>query len=194
MQTKALQDIAEVLSGYAFRGAIVDNPFGTLCVAQASNIDGNQLHLDTENLKKIDEVPARTSAYLEEGDVIIASRTSMTGGFKACVFAGYERQVIASSSVLIIRPSADVTSEYLSIYLNSTMGQTELNRDTSGSYVKALLRKQLLIVQIPVPSMVEQETLASLSENASSQNKLLEQKIQIHRNILQGALLNTLNK
>lgn len=194
MQIKALQDIAEVLSGYAFRGAIVDNAFGTLCVAQASNIDVNQLFLDTENLKKIDEVPARASAYLEEGDVIIASRTSMTGGFKACVFAGYERQVIASSSVLIIRPSDDVTSEYLSIYLNSAMGQAELNRDTSGSYVKALLRKQLLMVQIPVPSMVEQETLASLSKNTSDQNRLLEQKIQIHKNILQGALLNTLNK
>jgi len=194
MQTKALQDIADVLSGYAFRGAIIDNLFGELCVAQASNIDANQLYLDADNLKKIDEVPARASAYLEEGDVIIASRTSMTGGFKASVFAGYERQIIASSSVLIIRPSTDVTSEYLSIYLNSVMGQAELNRDTSGSYIKALLRKQLLMVKIPVPSKVEQETLASLSKNTSDQNKLLEQKIHIHKNILQGALFNTLNK
>jgi type I restriction enzyme S subunit len=194
MQYKALHKVSEVLTGYAFRGAINDNPLGTLCVAQASNIDVNQLYLDTENLKKIDEQPARARAYLEEGDVIIASRTSMTGGFKASVFAGYERQIIASSSVLIIRPSAEVTSEYLSIYLNSVMGQTELNRDTSGSYIKALLRKQLLTVSIPIPSMTEQDILAKLSKNTSDQNMLLEQKIHIHKNILQGALFNTLNK
>jgi len=87
-----------------------------------------------------------------------------------------------------------VTSEYLSIYLNSVMGQTELNRDTSGSYIKALLRKQLLTVSIPIPSMTEQDILAKLSKNTSDQNKLLEQKIHIHKNILQGALFNTLNK
>lgn len=194
METKKLQDVSEVLPGYAFRGAIKDNPYGTLCVAQASNIDANQLYLDTENIKTIEEAPARARAYLEEGDVIIASRASMTGGFKSCVFAGYERKVIASSSVLIIRPSAEVTSEYLSIYLNSVMGQIELNRDTSGSYIKALLRKQLLSVSIPIPTMAEQETLAKLSKNTSDQNKLLEEKIQIHKQILQGALFNTLNK
>jgi type I restriction enzyme S subunit len=194
MQYKLLHEVSEVQTGYAFRGAIIDNLLGTLCVAQASNIDANQLYLDTENLKKIDEVPARANAYLEEGDVIIASRTSMTGGFKACVFAGYERKVIASSSVLIIRPSAEVTSEYISIYLNSVMGQSELNRDTSGSYIKALLGKQLLAIKIPIPSLAEQDALAKLSKNISDQNKLLEQKIQIHKNILQGALFNTLNK
>jgi len=194
VKTKKLQDVSEVLPGYAFRGAIIDNPLGTLCVAQASNIDANQLYLDTENIKKIEEAPARARAYLEEGDVIIASRASMTGGFKSCVFAGYERKVIASSSLLIIRPSAKVTSEYLSIYLNSVMGQIELNRDTSGSYIKALLRKQLLSVSIPIPTMAEQEILAKLSKNTSDQNKLLEEKIQIHKKILQGALFNTLNK
>lgn len=194
MQYKQIHQFAEVLPGYAFRGAINHNPMGMFFVAQASNIDANQLFLDTDSLKRTDDAPIRAKAFLDEGDVLIASRTSMTGGFKACVFAGYEQPVIATSSTFIIRSDeAIVTSEYLSIFLNSAMGQIELNRDTSGSYIKALLRKQLLTVSIPILSLEEQKILADLSRNTSEQNTLLQRKIQLNQNILQGALFNKLD-
>lgn len=195
MQYKSLQQVADVLPGYAFRGAIHDNRSGGFCVAQASNIDANQLYLESDNLKRVDDAPVRAKAFLEEGDVLIASRTSMTGGFKSCVFEGYDRPVIATSSTFIIRPDESVvTSEYLCIFLNSVMGQSELNRDTSGSYIKALLRKQLITISIPILELKEQKILADLSRNTSEQNTLLERKIQINQNILQGALATRINK
>jgi len=194
MLTKVLEQVSEVIPGYAFRGAIKDSSNGTLCLAQASSIQIDELYVNASTFRKIDQVTARTQSYLEKGDVIIASRTSMAGGFKSCVFMGHTLPVLASSSILIIRPAVELLSEYLAIYLNSALGQAELNRDTSGSYIKALLRKQLLAIPIPIPDQTQQETLIKLHKNTTDQNKLLEEKIHIHKNIVQAALINTLNK
>lgn len=193
MHTKSLKEIADVFHGYGFRTAIDDSVFGKLGVVQASNVDSSQLYLDPDTLKRIDSAPDRARYYLQEGDVVITSRAALAGDFKACVFAGSEYQVIASSSVFIIRLKSDIQGEYLAMYLNSPAGQVALNRGVSGAYIKTLLRSQLSAIQIPIPAETKQETVIELYKNISNQNKLLDQKKQTNKNILQGVLTTTIN-
>lgn len=184
MQQKTLKDIAEVITGYTFRGALQEVPNGNTQVVLAKHIDENG-SLEIEHLPSIDMNTSKTNARLKKGDILLSAR----GIFRAAVFVGEQEDCIAASSTYIIRiTDKNITPAYLSIYLNSKAGQNQIRQHLTGGTVQTLLRRDLETFQIPIPSLEQQENIISIHNNWKKREELMQQKIFLSKNIADGAI------
>lgn len=190
MVQKTLTEVAEVIPGFSFREAIKEKLFGSIAVLQANNLEPLTLFIDTDSLKHIEEEVVSARAYVKKGDVVIASRGVFSGNSKANVFAGYEKPVVASSSVHIIRifDTSILLPEFLALYLNSSLGQKTISSVVTLATIKTIKPSDLRSLHIPIPNIQEQKTFVGLSINLYEQTALLNKKTQINKTILQGAL------
>lgn len=183
---KKLEEISHITSGYTFRGSITKNSDGDVFVVQAKNLISNQDFDKISALTAISSTGIRNPYFLQHNDILIVSRGSGTGSFRSAVFVSSEKNIIASSSVHIVRVT-DVTvlPKYISLYLNSPEGQKAISQIvTGGSYLQSLLIKNLADLQIPIPPMHVQKSLVALHENVMEQRKILERKIELQNNII----------
>lgn len=173
-----------VISGYAFRGAIESDSKGNVLVVQAKNISASDPIVDIYPLTRAMFDVSGYAGYLQKNDVLIVARGMKSGAFRATVFFTDEMNVIASSSVYIIRiKDKNILSEYVAYYLNSTNGQDALADVISGSYIGALPRKELEGMAIPLPSLQKQQAIVNVHKNILAQQKILDRRRQINSNI-----------
>jgi len=182
---KEIKQFASVISGYTFRGAITPDQNGQTFVFQAKNIVTNESVDDHTVLTAVNLKQSNSDSYLKNGDVLIVSRGLGLGSFRATIFKSNKENVIASSSVHIIRlTSKDIIPEYLSAYLNSVDGQTKISQLVSGSHFKTLLRKNLQNLIVDIQPLEKQKIIVELQNNIYQQEKLISQKNKIQKNIL----------
>jgi restriction endonuclease S subunit len=172
-----LKDIAQIASGFSFRGALPVKEQGTVRVIQAKNINPEIVIDETFPLSRIDSNSIGGTLRLRKGDVLLATRSVGSGDFKATSCGQLEDDVIASSSVCIIRLNDQrVLPEYLAIFLNSPTGQEMLSRYASGAAVQSLLLRNIREIEINVPPLEVQRGLIDLLQNTRTQKQLLERQ------------------
>jgi restriction endonuclease S subunit len=188
---KKLSEIADITSGYTFRGSIESEPDGNILLLQAKNIAANQDVIETSDLNKVSDESIRTPYLLEHNDILLVSRGSGLGSFKSAVFISGQTNVMPSSSVLVIRiKDLDILSKYISLYLNSEEGQSALFKiATGGSYLQSLLVKNLRSFKIPIPPIDTQELIIALHENLHTQEKILRRKQEIQKTIINASFI-----
>ena len=183
---KELREIAEVLSGYTFRGAIEPDEKGSVFVLQAKNVSQSDSIADVDNLVKITANIPRSATYLQRNDVVIVSRGMGVGAFRSAVFACDNGDVIASSSVLIIRlKDKEVLPEYISLYLNSVTGQGALSQVVSGAHIQTILRRSLQELPILIPPLKKQELIVKVWNNIKQQEKIANRKRILRKQIFE---------
>ncbi|MFH1900575.1 MAG: restriction endonuclease subunit S [Patescibacteria group bacterium] len=188
MNTKNIKDIALVIAGYTFRTALKPHLNGSLAVIQAKDISSD-LYINKNNLTKIDLQKYQTNAIIERSDIIISSR----GNFKANVIKDNTNNIIAASSVYVLRLlNKDVSPEYLAIYLNSLSGQKKIKEKRTGSVIKTILRKDLEDLKIPIPDQDTQQKIIELYKNNKAQQKLLTKKKILINQIVETSISNFL--
>ncbi|EKE21703.1 MAG: hypothetical protein ACD_7C00153G0006 [uncultured bacterium] len=174
-----LSDVAEVVSGYSFRGAIQEEKDSDIFLIQAKDTR-NGLSITENDLKKISDLNYGDK-FVENNDVVMGAR-----GFFSATCINSSKKIIGSSSVYIIKPDQKkVLSKYLTIYLNSKMGQAEIKKYETGSTIKTILIGDLKNIRIKIPALDEQKKIIELYENIQRQNKILERKKIINQNILE---------
>lgn len=182
-----IKQIAEVFPGYTFREAIESNSLGKTFVLQAKNVKKGENIKDTAEFTKISYNIPRSSAYLQYNDVLIISRGMGAGTFRSSVFKGENENVLASSSVHIIRINdMNIIPEYLSLYLNSLDGQRAISQKVSGSHFQTILRKNLEELVVPVPSIDIQNNVVYLADNINEQEKIAKRVSEIKKNLMNG--------
>lgn len=183
---KKISTIAEITPGYTFRKSINNDPVGDVFVLQAKNIIANKDLNNIDDLVKISSDMIRSPYYLEYNDILIISRSSSPGYFRSSVFTSSNKNVIASSSVYIIRiKDVTVIPKYLSLYLNSLDGQKILSAIASGgSYIKTMLIRNLSEIEIPIPPINTQKAIIALSENIKRQEEIFKRKQEIGQIII----------
>ncbi|MBU4511581.1 restriction endonuclease subunit S [bacterium] len=188
MNSKIIKDITDVISGYAFRTALKPQEDGLMTVIQVKDVLGG-LYINKNSLTKINLQKYQSKALVEENDVIISSR----GSFKTNVIKGDAVNVIAASSVYILRiKNKDIIPEYLAIYLNSVEGQKKIREKTTGSVIKTILRKDLENLKIPLPNKDIQNKIIDLYKNNQVQQKLLTRKKTLINEIIESSISNFL--
>lgn len=180
-----LKDAVQIMSGYTFRTALPEGKNGNIAVVQAKNIvPGVPITQETE-LTKVTLEQKASNAIVQDGDVLLVSRGTMNGGFKATVVKGAVTTMITASSVFVLRPNLEIlNSGYLALYLNSEVGQESLRRIASGSNILSLLVSELHGLPITLPPLSTQSTLASTYENVTAQLNLILK----HETLLRGVL------
>ncbi|MCU0652891.1 MAG: restriction endonuclease subunit S [Candidatus Pacebacteria bacterium] len=183
MQVK-LEQIANIISGYTFRGALENNSDGNVFVLQAKNIIAGQKLNGNQNLSRILFEKARGQFFLQNNDIVIVSRGSGIGSFRAAVFQDLTTNIVVASSVYIIRAISDkVLPDYVSVFINSSEGQKRIMETATGSHIKALLRSEIVKINIPLPEVDKQRIIVKLAKNLKQQEEICYRKIQIKKNI-----------
>lgn len=189
---RKLQNIASISSGYTFRGPVENELSGDIKVVQAKDLVTNRDLNAVENLSCVHSSNIRSPYFLQHNDVLIVSRGSGAGTYRSSLFISSNKNVIASSSVIIIR-LADVTvlPKYVSLYLNSDEGQKSLLKIvTGGSYIQSILVKNLSELIVPIPSLHIQKAVIGLEENISEQGKLLKRRQVIQQSFIDASFMN----
>lgn len=186
-----IKEIAEVMAGYTFRGAIQQDGNGNIYVFQAKDLVQGEPFTDVGRLTKTYQETPGYSGFLRKNDILLIARGMKSGTFRSTIFMADASNVIASSSVHVIRITADnVLPEYVSLYLNSWAGQNSLAQIISGSYIGALPKSELQQIHIPIPPLKEQKIMVGLHQNTVEQLKLLSRKIEINQNIVGATFKN----
>ncbi|EKE19122.1 MAG: hypothetical protein ACD_9C00127G0003 [uncultured bacterium] len=184
MQSKKLGEISGLIAGYTFRGALKSESQGSnqVILAKHINDDGS---INYSDLIQISQELPRTNAFVSKNDVLLSSR----GVFRAGVFEKDEDNVIAASSMFILRIKKDnITPEYLAIYLNSEAGQNSIQKILTGSTIKTILRRTLANLKIPIPPLPAQKQIVEIIENWRKRERLLSKKMSLSKNIANGAI------
>jgi restriction endonuclease S subunit len=187
---KNIKSIAKAFAGYTFRTTLKTEEGGRNLVIQAKDMSNN-LIIDSSRLASINYQSFKTNALLKENDVIISVR----GKFRAGVYKGLQDNIIASSSVYILRLiDKKIYPEYLAIYLNSVVGQKEISRSLTGGAIKTILRKDLENINVVIPDEKKQQIIINLyKNNIAFQDKLNSKKLLVN-NIMETAVSKILNK
>ncbi len=192
-----IQNFADVIPGYAFREAIKPDSAGSLFVLQAGNVDSNDSIKNTNEMVKVtDIIFSDDKYYLKKNDILLVARGMKSGAFRATIFEVEDLNVIASSSVHIIRlKDARILPEYLCLYLNSKDGQDALVQIVSGAYIGVLPRNKILTeIQVPIPPLLNQKSIVDLDKNIKLQEKILERRSQLKKNIINATFRNLTHK
>lgn len=192
---KKLSEIADIFSGYTFRGSIENDQNGDIFVLQAKNIQTNQDIENTSDFTTISDKSLRNPHFLQYNDILLVSRGSGVGSFRSAVFISKELKVMPSSSVYVIRiQDVTVLPKYVSLYLNSEIGQKALAQIVTGaSYIQSILVKNLTDLKIPIPSVHIQKLIIALHENIIDQERILKRKQELQKNIINASFTNLIN-
>ncbi len=184
---KKLKDIAELVSGYTFRDAIKDDPMGSLLVLQGKNVPNDYFIRDLSGLVRISDDKIRNPYLLHQGDIIIVSRISALSSFRSAIFSSNMDNIMPSSSVYVIRiKDADIMPSYVSLYLNSEIGQKKIfDLSSGGSYIRTIPIKSLIALEIPIPSIERQQIIVSLCDNIEKQAMIMRRMQDIHKGIME---------
>lgn len=187
MQIK-LHEISTLIVGYAFRGAIEPDKNGHILVFQAKDLIQGQPVVDTSTLTAISQDVPGSAGYLRKNDVLLVARGMKAGSFRSTIFSSDAENVIASSSVHIIRGTdRRILPEFISLYLNSREGQEAISQIVTGSYVGAVPRKELERIKIPFLPLEQQRIFLELDQNIRAQQKISNRKNELRQNILSAA-------
>lgn len=160
-----------------------------MLVVSAKDIKDNFIISNSDHLTKISH-PIYEDRLVKKDDILLSNR----GYFKAGVFS-LEKNTIAASSVYILRIKKDVVlPEYLVIWINSKKGQNEINKNTTGTMIKTILKSELENIKIEIPIMEKQKKIIELNKIKIELKDKLKKKEQIFENIFQGTLSKTINK
>lgn len=187
-----ISNIADIINGYTFRGAIKEVKSGDTIVLQAKDIIQGQNIKEVENLTHIDFSGTRTVSFLKKNDVLIVSRGVGVGSFRSTVFKSGNTNVIASSSVLIVRVNREeILPDYLALYFNSAEGQSKILDTVAGSFIQSISRRKFEEeIKIPIPPLIKQKSLIDLDKNIKQQEKIYEIKKQLKQQIVEATIKN----
>lgn len=157
MQSR-LADVADVRTGYPFRGKVMDDPNGEVAVVQMKDVnDGGRL--DASGCLRIREEPAHGRHFLKQGDVLLQSRGAK---FPAGV-VDVEIHGIAALGLHVLRPGPELLPAYLAWVMNHPTTRESLRGIARGSYIPFLSKADLANLEIPVPPLRTQQKIVEVA-------------------------------
>lgn len=157
MQSR-LADVADVRTGFPFRGKVMDDPSGELAVVQMKDISDAGL-LDAGGYLRINEEPAHGRHLLKQGDVLLQSRgTKFPAGVVDAEVHG-----IAALGLHVLRPGERVLPAYLAWVMNHPATREALRGIARGSYIPFLSKGDLVDLKIPVPPIQTQRQIVEVA-------------------------------
>lgn len=181
-----LKDIASVSLGYSLRKELSED--GNLRMIQPKDISASY-QIDFSNMARV-FISNPSKMLLKDGEVLLISR----GRFAAVVFKNnINEDIIASSLFLKINPKTNnVSPEYLALYFNSFLGQQALKKISGSVVMPSITKAQLENLEIPIPSLRDQQKLINLTNEFNELKKLNLKKIELETNLVNAIITKTI--
>ena len=175
-----LSELADVRSGYTFRGALEHDPSGDVRVLQIKGLRQNAT-IEPDKLIAITWDARTTAPLLQPGDITVIARGDNN---KAALYKD-EHQIVATSQFFIVSAKkSNVLPEYLCWLINLPPSQRNLER--SGSAIQAISKVSLMDMQIPLPALATQQKLIALQGLWDKEDELIANLQTNREKMLQG--------
>lgn len=175
-----LSALADVRSGYTFRGSLEHDPSGDVRVLQIKDLRQNAA-IEPGTLIAITWDARTAPPLLQRGDITVIARGDSN---KAALYEG-EQSVLATSQFFIVTPKRpDVLPAYLCWLINLPQSQRSLER--SGSAIQAISKSSLMDMQIPLPPLATQQKLIALQALWDEEDQLIARLQANREQMLQG--------
>lgn len=175
-----LSELADVRSGYTFRGALEHDPEGDVRVLQIKDLRQRAV-IEPDSLISVSWEANKTPPLLTSGDIAVVARGDSN---TAALYKGGQ-QIVATSQFFIVSPkTTKVLQEYLCWMINLPQSQRSLER--SGSSIQAISKSSLMAMHIPLPSLETQARLTHLQRLWDEEDQLIAQLHTNREQMLQG--------
>lgn len=186
----AIQSLCDIVTGARIEDIGTEDNEGTALYVRAGDV--TDLLVDLESCKRV-QPQFEITRYLGATDDILMTRAG-TVGRVALVTPNKERLVLGSNVLKItVRDTSKLLPKYLLAVLRSDYGQKQIQMFTGGSTIRAISVSGLGQIEIPIPSIEEQQRIAEQIDKvivAKIQTKDLLAKQQVKEN----QLFNELNE
>lgn len=168
-----IKDCAEVLSGFSAKGAIIDEPGGTVQVITAQHLSKGEPYRYREEDKLRISLPRVSGKYLLEfGDILFMSRGPKN---YAVLLEEFPRPAIAPLTFFILRPKPNIIPAYLAWCLNQEPVKVQLNEIRTGAGTPMIPRQDFGEMTVPLPSTAMQKRIAAIGYLQSRETSLLRE-------------------
>lgn len=189
-----LAELAEITPGYSIPGAVRHDPSGNyqLILPRHLDVGGRPFVFDSERDSQRMTLPDRADRYrVRAGDVLFVSRgdRNRAVSIKAC-----PEDSVATSSLYVIRPRADLDSDYLAWALNQEASQVAIGQARTGAGTPMVQRAALAELRIAVTDPRQQRRIVALAALLQHEQDLVDrlgQTLQRRNRVLGNRLLKT---
>lgn len=165
-----LADIAEIQTGYVFRGRLTEDPDGNVQVIQNKNLaDGK---VDLSGLSTV-SIPARGNQWrVRRGDILLRTRGNDIG--VAVVEQEPQQETIAASPLMLIRvKDAEQTDPaFLAWLLAQPAAQAHLNFFAQGTSVRVINKAAAESIPLSLPDKARQQLMAEINSLSAEIRRL----------------------
>jgi restriction endonuclease S subunit len=175
-----LSELAEVRSGYTFRGALEHDPAGDTRVLQIKDLRQRAV-IEPDTLIAVSWEARTAPPLLEQGDIAVVARGDSN---TAALYKGDQRVVATSQFFIVSAKRQTVLPEYLCWMINLPQSQRSLER--SGSSIQAINKSALMGMSIPLPSLDIQYKLTNLQRLWDEEDQLIARLQTNREQMLQG--------
>jgi type I restriction enzyme, S subunit len=127
-----------------------------------------------------------SATQLKAKDVLLNITGASIG--RSCVVPVDFVEGNVNQHVCIIRPTEQLNSTFLSAFLNSAIGQRQIDAFQAGGNRQGLNYTQIRSFKIPLPTIEEQEKTAQILQICDEELDLLQQKLTALRRQKQGLM------
>lgn len=137
----------------------------------------------TQNTGDIRYVSKDYSNYIISENDVVMVRYGETAGFIGRGFSG-----VLANNLFTINPDYRMSKDYLYVYLSQDSIYNYLKNLRAAGAMPAVSFKSLDIIKMPVPSIEEQQTIATISESCDEKLVILHKKLDKYRKLKAGLL------
>lgn len=178
--------LTELLPGFAFRGAIQDEPAGPVRVVTMANLQEDTL-CTSQLLPAIAFTGDQNKLRIEPGDLIFRARGVSN---QAILVESIQQPAIFASPLIRIRVRDTQTLDphYLRWLLNSGPIQRAIDAIAKGTIVRMISAAGLRDLSIPVPPLQRQQQIAAFAHLQREEQQLSEALIRQRRHFAEQVL------
>jgi restriction endonuclease S subunit len=179
---KQMKDIANIRSGYTFRGKAEEYKNSGVQMLQIKDLNDTGI-IDTSTLLEIKWDGALDKAVIEKGEIVIVAK----GGTNRAAMMIGNGTVIPSNQLMIIRVlNQTVLPEYLCWWLNRSATQKTLRQQQMGTSIPSLSKQTLSRLTVPIPTTDMQQKIVELNRLQQQEKQVYEQLINNRDKMLEG--------
>lgn len=180
---KKLGEIAEIRTGYPFRGRIERAEDGNCLMVQMGDVQANAGEVaDVQTRVALPQGPGKH--VLHYGDVLFTGRGMRN---EAATFVGATGDVIAAPHLFVLRTNGGVAfPDYLTWFLNLPETQEQIRAMRRGSAVPFVPMTTFAKLEVPLPSIEMQNHIAGIQRLSLQEQNLLGQIRERRRVLIEG--------
>lgn len=180
---KKLGEIAEIRTGYPFRGRIERADGGNCRLVQMGDVRASTGDVaDVQARVVLPQGPGKH--VLHYGDVLFTGRGMRN---EAATFAGESGDVIAAPHLFVLRTQGRVAfPDYLTWFLNLPETQEQIRAMRRGSAVPFVPMTTFAKLEVPLPSIEMQNHIAGIQRLSLQEQNLLGQIRERRRVLIEG--------